>query len=218
MKPMRMFEMLCCFGLAVNSCLMAAEPAPLYHADFEKVEVGKLPDNLLVLDGAFTVQDQGTNKVLELPGAPLDSFGLLFGPTEKDGVVVSARVYGTHKGRRFPVFAVGLNGVGGYKLQVDPAKKALELLRGEAGNATVKASVPFTWESGKWTHLLIRLLPAANGHKIEGKAWVDGPKPTAWSISAEDKDELPPGRPGLFASPFAGTPILFDDLSVAKTD
>ena len=37
--------------------------------------------DLLVLDGAFAVKAEGGNKFLELPGAPLDTYGLLFGPT-----------------------------------------------------------------------------------------------------------------------------------------
>src|SRR5947207_6251475 len=95
----------------------------VYENNFEKAQVGKLPEEFLVLDGAFSIKEQDGNKFIELPGAPLDSFGVLFGPTKSGGSVVSARVYGTGKGRRFPTFGVGLNGVGGYKLQVSPGKK-----------------------------------------------------------------------------------------------
>ena len=53
-----------------------------------------------VRHAAFT---DGTNKYLELPGAPLDGYGVLFGPTVKTdvAVAVSARMNGTRKGRRF---------------------------------------------------------------------------------------------------------------------
>src|SRR5207302_2909423 len=87
------------------------EAKVIYENNFEKAEVGKVPEDLLVLDGAFAVKEEGGNKFLELPGAPLDSFGLLFGPTESVGLAVSARVYGTAKGRRFPTFGIGANGV-----------------------------------------------------------------------------------------------------------
>ena len=63
----------------------AEDSKPLYENNFESAEVGKVPDDFLVLDGGFAVKSDGTNKFLELPGAPLDSFGVLFGPTEKDG-------------------------------------------------------------------------------------------------------------------------------------
>src|SRR2546422_2778071 len=76
----------------------SAEPKLIYENNFEKAEVGKVPEDFLVLEGAFAVKEESGNKFLELPGAPLDTFGLLFGPTESEGMVVSARVYGTAKG------------------------------------------------------------------------------------------------------------------------
>lgn len=96
----------------------------MYENNFEKAELDKVPADFLVLDGAFEVKADGGNKFLELPGAPLDTFGVLFGPTEKDSLAVSARIFGTLKGRRFPSFGVGLNGVGGFRLLVSPAKNS----------------------------------------------------------------------------------------------
>src|SRR5437762_13249277 len=80
----------------------AADTKIIYQNNFEKAEPGKVPEDFLVLEGGFTVKEESGNKFLELPGAPLDTFGVLFGPTEDRGVAVSARVYGTSKGRRFP--------------------------------------------------------------------------------------------------------------------
>src|SRR2546425_1132311 len=82
----------------------------VYENNFEKVEVCKLPEEVppfMVLEGAFVVKAEGTNKFLELPGQPLDTFGALFGPTESSEVEVSARIHGTAQGRRFPTFGVG---------------------------------------------------------------------------------------------------------------
>src|SRR6266571_4054518 len=134
-------------GLAFGT--FAQQAKPLYENDFEKAALDKVPDDFLVLDGQFAVKEEGGNKFLELPGAPLDTFGVLFGPTEKEGTAVSARIFGTGKGRRYPTFAVGLNGQGtsAYRLQVSPAKKALELFKGDE----VKATVPYEWKSGTWT-------------------------------------------------------------------
>src|SRR6266480_7504692 len=95
-------------GLVVGlaSALLAQGAKPLYENDFERAELNKVPDDFLVLDGQFAVKEENGNKFLELPGAPLDTFGVLFGPTEKEDIVVSARVFGTSKGRRFPTFAL----------------------------------------------------------------------------------------------------------------
>src|SRR5881296_3692321 len=68
----------------------ATEGKIVYENNFEKAQPGKLPDDFLVLDGAFSIKEQDGNKFVELPGAPLDSFGVLFGPTESGGSAVSA--------------------------------------------------------------------------------------------------------------------------------
>jgi hypothetical protein len=169
---------------------------------------------MLVLDGGFAVKEEGGNKFLELPGAPLETFGVLFGPTEASGLAVSARIQGAGKGRRFPTFAVGLNGVGGFKLQVAPAKKLVELVKGEE----VVGSAPFAWESGSWTMLRLQCRKVKDGEfKLEGKAWKQGDaEPKDWQISHAEPAESPAGRPSVWGMPFAGTPIKFDDLQVGR--
>src|SRR6266511_2499492 len=134
---------------------LAQSPPPVFENNFEKAELNTVPDDFLVLDGQFVVKEDGGNRFLELPGAPLDTFGVLFGPTEKDGTAVSARIFGTGKGRRYPTFAVGLNGQGSsaHRLQVSPAKKAIELYRGDE----VKASVSYEWQPGTWTRLRLQV-------------------------------------------------------------
>src|SRR5881275_2110098 len=160
-------------GLACSAVGQSAKA--IYENDFEKAELNKVPDDFLVLDGQFAVKEEGGNKFLELPGAPLDAYGVLFGPTEKEGTAVSARVFGTGKGRRYPTFAVGLNGQGtaAYRLQVSPAKKALELFKGDE----VKASVPYEWQSGTWVRLRLQVRKLKEGKwKVEAKAWPEGGK------------------------------------------
>ncbi len=192
----------------------ASAPAakPIYSQDFEKTDVDKVPDGMLVLDGGFAVKQAGGGKVLELPGDPLETFGILFGPTEKDGLCVQARILGTGRGRRFPVLAVGLSGVGGYKLQVSPAKKMLEIYKGEEA----KASVPFDWKSGEWAQLKFQVRKVKDGEwQAEGKVWPQGaPEPAAWQIKLAETTEPTPGRPSIWGLPFSGTAIQFDDLLV----
>lgn len=185
----------------------------VYSQNFDQAELDKVPDGMLVLDGGFAVKASASGKALELPGDPLETFGVLFGPSEKDGLCVQARISGTGKGRRFPVLAVGLNGVGGYKLQITPAKKALEIYKGEG----VKASVPFDWQSGKWATLKFQLRPSGKAGEwlAEGMVWVEGaPEPAVWQITFTETAEPAPGRPSIWGLPFSGTPIQFDDLVV----
>jgi hypothetical protein len=192
-------------------------PAPardiLYSQDFQKLPAGPLPDEFMVLGGEFTVKVDGTNHFLELPGAPLDSFAVQFGPGDKENQSVGARIYGTGKSRRGPVFGVGLGGVSGFKLQVSPAKKALELLKDQE----FRASVPFEWKSETWTNVRLQIRKADRGWNVEGKAWAAGqPEPKGWAILFVEPEDPPAGRPSILASPFAGTPIWLDDLVVEK--
>jgi hypothetical protein len=203
------------FACGVWSALGADVTKPLYENNFEKAAPGSVPEDFLVLEGAFAVKEEGGNKFLELPGSPLDTFGVLFGPTEKEGIAVSARIYGTAKGRRFPAFGVGLNGAGGYKLQISPAKKLVEIYRGDSA----VASVAYEWESGKWTHLKLQVRKGADGTwNVRGNVWQEGTEvSTALAIGCDDKNDPPPGRASIWGSPYSGTPIRYDDLMVSRS-
>ncbi len=203
------------YFLAVGGIAVTAfcQTKPLYECNFEKAEVGKVPGDFLVINGPFTVKPEGANRFLEMPGAPVDDYAVQFGPTEAAGLAVSARIYGTRTGGRYPVLAVGLNGVSGYELQLAPAKKALELFKGDER----VASVPSTWESGAWTMMRLQVRKIKEGAwKVEGKSWKQGtPEPAGWMISYDEKAESPAGRPFVSGHPFSGTPIRFDDLVVS---
>jgi len=183
----------------------------LYENDFEAIEVGIAPKDFMVLNGEFAVQSDGTNKFLELPGAPLDSFAAQFGPAEGDNVAVRARILGTARGRRGPTFGVGLGGVAGFKLQVSPGKKAVEILRDQES----KITAPFDWRTGEWTHLHLQLRKEKDGRwQIQGKAWQGAQEPQDWTVVLQDDNPPIAGRASVLGSPFSGTPIRFDDLKV----
>ncbi|MBT6790060.1 MAG: hypothetical protein HOA45_10400 [Verrucomicrobia bacterium] len=191
----------------------AAEP--LYQTNFEKTKTGEVPEDFLVLDGDFAVKQSNGNKYLELPGAPLDAFGFMFGPSARHGNEISARMFGTKKGRRYPVFGIALNGVNGYRLQVAPAKRAIELLKGSA----VVAKVPFRWGGGEWLRLALRVEQTGTAEwTITGKVWPDGKKaPTKPTITHKEAKEPRNGKPPIWGSPYSGTPIRYDDIVVKKT-
>jgi len=183
----------------------------LYENNFEAEEVGKIPAGFTIVDGTFAVREAGGNKFLELPGSPLDTYGFLFGPALKGDNSATARFFGTKEGRKFPTFGLSLNGVSGYRLQVSAAKKALEIFKGD----DPKASVAFAWTPSVWTHLRLRVRKNGEGWIAEGRAWAEGtPEPAEWTIKFEDPETSSPGRAGIWGSPFAGTPILFDDLRI----
>jgi hypothetical protein len=214
LNPLLTALLLACADTAIVP-LRAADTAPLYESNFEKIAPGGVPDDFLILDGAFAVQQDATNKFLELPGAPLDTFGVLFGPTVKTNVAVSARIFGTSHGRRHPAFGVGLGGQSGYRLQVSPGKGTLDLYRADL----VVAGVPYDWKSGHWTVLRLQVIGAGEAWKVQGTAWIQSaPEPVKPLISFDEKEEPRAGRASIWGSPFSTTPIRYDHLLVTRVE
>ncbi|HYE30767.1 MAG TPA: hypothetical protein VEH27_05025 [Methylomirabilota bacterium] len=201
-------------ALALSASTALAAEGAGYSNDLSKAEVGKMPEEFLVLDGNFAVAEEGGNKFVELPGAPLETFGFLFGPTEKENIAASARVFTTGKGRRFNTFTVACNGVAGFKLTVAPGKKAVELYKGE----TLLGTAPIEWKTAKWTQLRVEVKKTADAEwTVRGFVWQEGDtEPKEPTISSVQKEAPSAGRSAVFGMPFAGTPIRFDDLKVTK--
>ncbi len=200
--------------LSMVACSMGAVAAPLYVQDFESAKDGKVPEppaGVMVLDGQFAVKEAEGNRFLELPGSPLETFGVLFGPNAAAGHEVQVRILGTKSGRKFPTFAAGLNGVNGFKVRVSPAKNAVELVQGDES----KASAPLAWKSGEWTSLKLRVVAAGVGVLVTAKVWQGPTEPADWTLKLETTG-LPAGLAGAWGMPFSGTPIRFDDLTVSR--
>ena len=104
----------------------------------------------------------------------------------------------------------GLNGVGGYKVRVAPAKNAIELVKGD----DIKASVPFKWTSGQWTQFRLSVRKSGAGVRITAKAWQGAEEPKEPLLQHDESEKLPPGKAGVWGMPFSGTPIRFDDLKI----
>lgn len=197
--------------LTLTFAIQAAELN--YSQDFSKAALGEPPEDIMVLEGQITVREEAGNRFLELPGAPLETFGVVFGPAAASGAQAQARILATKAGRKQPVFALGLNGQGGYKVRVSPAKQAIELLKGAEG-VDVLASIPWTWKSGEWTSLRLQVRPMGSGIVVEGKVWQGEQEPAAWMLKHSDATPVPSGRAGAWGLPFSGTPIRFDDFKV----
>lgn len=201
--------------LRATRAVNAPAAQQLYSNDFEKAADGDPPKDMSVLNGTFAVKAVDGNKVLELAGDPVDSFGVLFGPEGESHLCVQARLYGTATGKRSPEFGVGLGDSNGYKLWLMPATNQLQILKGE----DVAATAPFTWKSGTWTVLKLEARAVDGKTIVEGKAWAHGSEePKDWAVTFEDKDEAPKGRASAWGSPYSSTPIRFDDLIVSKAE
>jgi hypothetical protein len=201
-------------SVAFLCCLCVAAAAGTgYVNDFSKAEVGKPPADAQIAGGAFVVAEREGNKLLELPGEPLDTFGLLYGPAQPAEATASARIQGESTARRFPEFGVGVGDIGGYRLMLLPGQKTLQIRKGE--DPVANAAMPPQWTSGGWTVLKIQIRKLDNGRwNVQGEAWpADQPEPTVPAVSADLIDPPPAGRASVWAVPFSGKPIRFDDLT-----
>jgi hypothetical protein len=193
----------------------AAEPKILFQINFTNTAADSLPDGFLALDGDFKVKQTETNRVLELPGAPAEDFyGVLFGPVTNSGVCVNARIFGTGTKRRYPSFGAGLDGAGGYCLRVSPGKQMLELYKGDE----MLTNAPFAWKSGSWTMLRLEVRAAGGSAWVaEGKAWEQGAaEPSGWMVTVETNTAPSAGRASVWGTPYSGTPVWFDDLTIKE--
>ena len=200
--------------IAITLDSHAAENKELFKEDFEAASRDSVPEELMILGGQFSVKEIDGNKVLELPGNPLEDFGALFGPAESDGIAVRARIRSESTRRLAPRFGVGLSGVAGYRLLAAPGQKLLQLFKDQE----IVATAPFEWKSGTWASLYLQIRKVSDAKWIiEGRAWPDGtPEPKDWSISFEISETPPAGKASIWGAPYSGKPILFDDLSVVS--
>jgi hypothetical protein len=203
------------FLLLLSAGMLEAGPAG-YRNDFSADAVGQPPKDVQAVGGSFTVAEVDKNKVVELPGVPLDIGGLLFGQADQGELDARARVWSESSGRRFPEFGIGLGDVGGFRLMVLPGQKRLELRRGDDVLKSVKLAQP--WRSGGWTWVRLRVVAKEGGRwTVEGKTWPgDATEAPAWQVSHEVTEAPAKGRASVWGVPFSGKPIRFDDLQSAS--
>lgn len=186
-----------------------------FRENFESYEVAEEPD-LFILDGSFTVEMDGENKVLSLGSTPLIEGVLQLGKSLKSGAEVSVRIKGSQKRRSFPRFGVSLHGLSGYKLRVVPAKQLLELLR----NDEVIQTAPFLWSTDQWHVLKLRVQRLDEERwSVSGWAWAEATKePEDANIEYIGEAKRFQGKAAVVGTPYSGSPILFDDVSIVVFD
>jgi hypothetical protein len=188
-------------------------PAGPYSIDFSKTPLGKPPEELYSLNtqAEFKIAEEGGNRFLELAGNPLDAFGILFGPEGLTAADMTGRMFSTSEGKMFPEFGLGASD-SGWKVWLIPGQNALVIRKRD----DERARVAYTWKSGTWTNLRFRLSKGADGKWLmQGKAWPsDAKEPAEWMISTTDAAAPSASRAAVWGTPYAGTAIRFDDLSV----
>ena len=187
-----------------------------FSEDFSGVDLDAEPESIFILDGEYTVKEDGNNKCLSLPGSPMGDFGLLFGPREREKPLeLSFSFYASKKGRRMPSIAASIGGVRGYKVRLNPAARNLVLSMDE----TVFKEVPFSWKGEQWWKVRFQAFTGDTNQttRLQCKLWpMEQNEPTEWFISEEFDIEYKGGKCALWGFPYSSTPILFDDLVISS--
>lgn len=189
-----------------------AEPKK-FAFDCEAWSEGEPPKEVFVVEGKFNVVAKDGNKALEIGVGELVDANALLGDSANGSASIEAKVFGTKQGRSMPRFAIGVHGQSGYRLMVFAAQKQLQLVKGDE----IIKSIPFTWTSDAWLKLKLDV------KKVEEKKWTisckawpaDAPEPAEAAITHEDATLKGQGKCSVWGTPFANTPILFDDVKIA---
>lgn len=186
----------------------------LYSREFHADAVGKEAEDLFTINGEFLVQKLAGHNVLALKPTPLDTFQLIFGPAATENVAVEAHVFGRKKGRRKPMMGIGVGGISGPLLRLNPQARAIELVQ----NDDVLARANFPWKSATWYVMRLEVQKLRDKTSaVRGKVWeASKTEPAEWSIEHTLTEKLPSGRPSLYGVPYSGKPLYFDKLRVRR--
>ena len=108
----------------------AVDASALFQESFDQRQT--LPSAFTPVNGTATVVATEGGRHLELPAAPKSEHGVLFGPAMAEWVRGGARFRATAGEQAEATFAVGLSGLSGYRLRVNPERQQLELCRDTA--------------------------------------------------------------------------------------
>ena len=121
-------------------------------------------------------------------------------------------MFASKQRRSTPRFGVSVHGMSGYRFYVNPAKKLLELVKADQ----VVASAPFVWKSDEWLNLKLEAKKAADeSWSITAAVWAaTEAAPAQPQLKHSDKGLKGQGKCAVWATPFSGKPVFFDDVHV----
>jgi hypothetical protein len=174
---------------------------------------GEPPKEVFVVDGTIKIAAREGNKAIVIDPAPITDASAQLAVSAAGNASIEARIFATKRGRSTPRFGVSVHGMSGYRLLVNPAKKALEL----AKNDQTIASVPFTWTTDVWLKVKLEAKKGeGDAWSITGKAWAaDAAEPAEALIKHDDKGLKGQGKCAIWATPFSGEPVFFDDIRIS---
>ena len=194
------------------ACSLQAQHLQSFEINADSWAEGEPPKEVFVVDGTIKVAARDGNKALVIDPNPITDASAQLAASANGSASVEARILAIKRGRSTPRFGVSVHGMSGHRLIVNPAKKSLDLVK----NNETLASVPFAWTSEAWVKVkLVVQKGAGDAWTIAGKAWAaDAAEPAEPLIKYEDKGLKGQGKCAIWATPFSGEPVYFDDIHV----
>ncbi len=174
---------------------------------------GEPPKEVFIVDGTIKIAAHEGNKALVVDPAPITDASAQLAVSANGAATIEARILAFKRGRSAPRFGVSVHGMSGHRLWVNPVKKTLDLVKGDQ----TLASAPCVWESGKWLKIKLEVKKGAGEQwQIIGKTWpAEAAEPAAPQISHEDKGLKGQGKCAIWATPYSGEPVYFDDIHLS---
>jgi len=203
--------------LLLAACLLATCPLQAQQTQTFDIKAddwaeGEPPKEVFVVDGTIRIAARDGNKAIVVDPAPITDASAQLAVSASGSASITAKILAIKRGRSTPRFGVSVHGMSGHRLIINPAKKTLELIR----NDETLASVPYTWTSEAWVNLKLDAAKGADDTwTISGKVWAaDAAEPAEPLIKHAEKALKGQGKCAIWATPFSGEPVFFDDIHV----
>ncbi len=197
----------------LTACTLHAQQLQTFDIKADDWAEGEPPKEVFVVDGTIKIGAREGNKAIIIDPNPITDASAQLGVSAAGNASIEARIFAIKRGRSTPRFGVSVHGMSGHRLIVNPAKKTLDLVKGDQ----TLASAPFPWTSETWVKVKLEAKKAAdNAWTITGKAWpATGTEPAEPMIKHEEKNLKGQGKCAIWATPFSGEPVFFDDIHIA---
>jgi len=174
---------------------------------------GEPPKEVFVVDGTIKIAARNGNKAIVIDPNPVTDASAQLAVSASGNASIEAKILAIKRGRSTPRFGVSVHGMSGYRLIVNPAKKSLDLIK----NDQTLVTVPFAWTSEVWVKVKLEAKKGAgDAWTITGKAWpADAAEPAEPLIKHVEKNLKGQGKCAIWATPFSGEPVFFDDIKIS---
>ncbi|OYW73155.1 MAG: hypothetical protein B7Z37_22645 [Verrucomicrobia bacterium 12-59-8] len=196
-----------------TACSLHAQQLQSFSITADDWAEGEPPQEVFVVDGTIRIGMRDGSKAIVIDPNPVTDASAQLAVSASGNASIEAKILAIKRGRSTPRFGISVHGMSGHRLIVNPAKKSLDLIKGDQTLVTV----PLAWTSEVWLKVKLDATKAADDTwTITGKAWpADAAEPAEPLIKHTEKNLKGQGKCAIWATPFSGEPVFFDDIKIS---